>query len=154
MKKQIEVIIKKKRPGQNNQQIIQKVSRGYAFNYLIPNQIAEIATKGKIKHIQMLNSLSHQKENLIHKLDLKINNDIINIQMIHIRKKCGQNHQIFGSISEHDIQEIILSTTGRKIEKKQILIQTIKQLGTYKCYIMVNDNIKTPINIRILPSYI
>ena len=102
----------------------------------------------------MLNDLSNKKRNQINQKALKINDNILHTRIIHLRKKCGQNQQIFGSVSEQDIQEIILNTTGQKIEKKQILIETIKKIGTYVCYIIINDNIKTPIKIRILPSRI
>ena len=152
MKKYIEVIITKNRYSQNNEKTIKQVTRGYAFNYLIPNKIAEIATKGKIKHIQMLNNLAYKKKAQINLQDLKISNSILNARMIHLRKKCSQSQQIFGSVSEQDIQEIILHTIGQKIDKKQISIQTIKKIGTYICYIIINDNIKTAIKVRILPN--
>lgn len=152
MKKYIEVIITKNRYGQNSEKNIKKVTRGYAFNYLIPNRIAEIATKSKIKHIQMLNDLAYKKKAQINQQDLKISDSILQAQMIHLRKKCGQNQQIFGSVSEQDIQEIILNITGYKIDKKQISIETIKKIGTYICYIIINDNIKTSIKVRILPN--
>ena len=151
MKKYIEVIVKQEK---NNQKVVKRVTRGYAFNYLIPNHMAEVPTKGQLKHLQMLDSISKHKKDQTNKLDQQINNDIMKIQMIHIKKKCGNNGQIFGSILEQDIQEIIHNTIGKKIEKKQILIDNIKQLGTYMCYISVNEKIKNTIKLRILPSHI
>ena len=151
MKKYIDVLITN---NKNNKKTIQKVTKGYAFNYLIPNNIAEIATKGKIKHINMLNDLSNKKRNQRNQKALKINDNILHTRIIHLRKKCGQNQQIFGSVSEQEIQEYILNTTGEKIEKKQIFIETIKKIGSSICYIMINDDIKTPIKIRILPGRI
>ena len=146
MKKQIAVIFKQK--------AIKQVARGYAFNYLIPNKIAEIATKGKLKHVTMLSNLSDQKENRRQEINLKTKNDLAKIQTIHLRKKCGNNQQIFGSISEQDIQNIIFSTTGQSIEKRQIVLKNIKQIGTYLCSILIKDELETLIKIRIIPSYI
>ena len=154
MKKQIEVIIKEKDKNQNILQKIEKVSRGYALNYLIPNKIAEIATKGKIKHLKMLESSSYQKANRAHKIIQKISNDMTKVRIIHIRKKCGQHDQIFGSVSEQDIQTKIASITGQELDKKQVAINTIKQIGTYQCNVLINEFTQINIKIRILPSYI
>lgn len=149
MKKYIEVIKKHK----NNHQIIEKVVKGYAFNYLIPNGLANIATKGEIKHLKMLRKSSDQKNKKINILSSKINNELTQLKMIHFRKKCGKNYQIFGSLTENDIQEKILNLTGQKIEKKQILINNIKELGTYNCKITITEKTKVFINIRLLPYY-
>ena len=151
MKKYIEIIRKQTGNNQNRQYKIEKVARGYAFNYLIPNQLAEFTTKGKLKHINMLNSLSDKKKIQLNKQSQRVNNEIKNIRIIHIRKKCGNNHQFFGSISEQDIQNKISKLIGGKIQKKQIIIKPIKQLGTFTCNIIINEEIKTNIKLKILP---
>ena len=151
MKKYIEVIIKN---PSHNQSKIQKVARGYAFNYLIPNNLAEFTTKGKIKHLKMLHNVSSEKQTLINELNKKIYNEIIQIEMIHIRKKYGKNYQIFGSVSEQDIYNKICKILSQRISKQQILITSMKQLGTYIGYIVINENLKAPIKLRILPHYL
>lgn len=150
MKKYIEVIIK----DQNNQKKIEKVTKGYAFNYLFPKGLAENATKGKIKHVKMLNNLSNKKRDLINQQKETIKNEIIKIQMIHLRKKTGKDYQIFGSLSELEIKETIFEMIGRKIEKKQITVKTIKQIGKYESLIFLDEGIKTYLNVRILPYHI
>ncbi len=149
MKKYIEVI----RKNNNNNQITEKVAKGYAFNYLIPNGLANIATEGEIKHLKMLRKSSSQKKNKINILSSKINNELIKLKIIHFRKKCGKDYQIFGSLTENDIQEKIMNLTGKKIDKKQIFIKNIKELGTYNCQITITEDIKTFIKIRLLPYY-
>lgn len=149
MKKYIQVILKNSQPEK-----IKKVSRGYAFNYLIPKRIAEIATKNKIKRIHLQNNLSNQKKDKSQQKNIKINKIMNNIQIIHIRKKCGSNYQIFGSVTEQEIQELILKITKYKIDKKQIIIEQVKQIGVYLCEIIINETMKTTIKIRILPNNI
>ena len=149
MKKYIKIILNNSQPPK-----IEKVSRGYAFNYLIPKKIAEIATKNKIKQINLQNHLSNQKKNQFQQKNLKINEVIKKIKMIHIRKKCGSNYQIFGSVTEQEIQELISKIIKNKIDKKLIVIQQVKQLGSYLCNITLDEKIKTSIEIRIIPNNI
>jgi len=152
MKKRIEVIIKKKELYKNPAQRIQKVSPGYAFNYLIPNQIAEIATKGKIKHLNLLQKKVEIQDDAIQNNNLQIKLDLEKINFLSIRKKCSQNKQIFGSISEQEIINKIFNITGQNIDKKQIRIDSIKQIGKYICKIKIDENIMTEIEIHILPN--
>jgi large subunit ribosomal protein L9 len=144
MKKYIEVILSK-------QKKIQKVKRGYAFNYLIPNGLAELATEGKIKHLNMLNASSSKKKDKESQFNKKISNYILQIGTIHVKKKCGKNEYIFGSISEQDIQDYIFDKIGEKINKKQILLDPIKQIGIYDCHILINETTKTHLKLHILP---
>jgi len=152
MKKSIEVIIKKKDLNKNPIQRIKKVAPGYAFNYLIPNQIAEIATEGKIRHLHMVQNTLAKKDKQINKKNLKIKIDLERINFLSIRKKCSQNQQIFGSISEQDIINKIFNLTGQNIDKKQIKIDSIKQIGKYLCEIRIDEDINTNITMHVLPN--
>ena len=151
MKKYIEVIKKRGYTPSNKTQIIEKVTKGYAFNYLIPNGLARIVTKGELKHLKMLQESSSQKRNETDRLSLKTKKEIMQITTIHFKKKCGKNHQIFGSISESDIQDRIWHLTGQRIDKRQIIIDNIKQLGKYSCQIIITENMKASIKIRLIP---
>lgn len=153
MKKYIEVIRNNNNKYSNNKQITEKVARGYGLNYLIPNGLASIATKGKIKHLKMLRDCSSQQKNKINILSSKIRAELTQLKIVHFRKKCGKDYQIFGSVSENEIQRAILNLTGQKIEKRQILINSIKKLGTYTCQIIISEEVKTSMEIRLLPYY-
>ena len=154
MKKSIKVIIKKKNLNQDPTKAIKKVALGYAFNYLIPNQLAEIATQGKIKHLKMIQHTLSKEKKLIYNNNLKIKQDLEKINICHIRKTCSQNKQIFGSISEQDIAQKIFQVTGQKIEKKLITIKSIKQTGIYNCKISLDNNFTVNINLYILPNIV
>ena len=149
MKKYIKVILRNSHPPK-----ITKVSKGYALNYLIPKQMADIANKNRIEQVNLLSSLSAKKINRSRQKNLKINTIVNEIKIIHIRRKCGSNYQIFGSVNEQEIKELISKTIKYPIDKKHIIVKQIKQLGTYLCEIMINEKIKSSIRIRIIPNHI
>lgn len=153
MKKNIEIIIKEK---DRNHPIkrIQKVSAGYAFNYLIPNKKAEISTKGKIKHIHMLNNSLSKKKHQILRQNHQTRFELEKIRRIHIRKKHSPNKQIFGSITENDIINKLFKLTGNKLDKKQVIITSMKQINIHKCTIKLNDNSSFNIALCILPNIV
>ena len=155
MKKTVQIILKKDlhKLGHINQD--KKVAKGYAFNYLIPKGLAEIATKGKIKHINMLNQIKVNKTSQKYQANLTVQRLLTQIKKINIRKKIGQNNQIFGSINENDISTHIFKLTGQQINKRQIslTLSDIKSIGIIKVFIKI-DTINTSINLNILPIII
>lgn len=152
MKKNIEIIIKQKDSALGPINTTKSLALGYVFNYLIPNNIVEIASKGKIKHINMLNNIKSTQANINYNNNLKIKTNLEKIRKINMRKKLGQNQQIFGRVTESEVIECIFELTGKRLDKKQIKISNIKAIGTYDVNIKIQENIKAIVKLQILPS--
>jgi len=154
MTKNITVIVKKTHTNLGTKGDILKVSPGYAFNYLLPNNLVEIATKGKIKHFEMFKKIANQKQDILKANIIKIKNKIENIKKISIKKKIGKEQQIFGSINEKDIIQEILKQTGNKLEKKQIQIPEIKSIGIFDIKLKFIENESCFLKLQIIPENI
>lgn len=154
MKKSITVIIKENSKSQDPRAKVKKVSRGYAFNYLIPKQIAEVATHGKIKHLNMLQKIASNNRDLTYRQSISIKSRLDSAHAVHVRKKCSQEQLIFGSISEQDIANNIHKLTGQRIDKKQIIIANNKKLGKYAARVIIDDGIESVLSLRIIPKKI
>lgn len=154
MKKTINIIIKQKDSNLGPINSCKKVALGYAFNYLIPKELAEVATDGKVKHINMIHQKQVQKKNKIYSKNLIIKQYLEKTKKINIRKKIGQNQQIFGKITENEITESIFHITGQTINKKQIQIPQIKNVGIYNIKINIEDTIYVYVKLQILPRNI
>ena len=129
-----------------------KVSSGYARNYLIPTNQASIITNAKVKQIENLTKKHIQKEKekesqyLILKLTLEKINKFI------IRKISNVNGQIFGSVSEKDLCNVIFNYIASNIENNHILLPEIKFTGNYFAQIQFTNIIKVNIELQILPD--
>lgn len=154
MKKTINIIIKQQNSHLGPINSCKTVALGYAFNYLIPKKLAEIATDGKIKHISMIHQKQVQRKNEIYSKNLIIKKYLEKTKKINIRKKIGQNQQIFGKITENEISESIFYITGQTINKKQITLPQIKNIGIYNIAVNIEDTIYSYIKLQILPKNI
>ena len=154
MTKNITVIVKKSHPKIGNKGDIVKLSAGYIFNYLIPNNIVEIPSKGKIKHFQMFNKIAKIKQQNIINEAKNIRNKIESINKIYITKKTGDQQHIFGSVSEKEIINKIISHTKQKIEKKDVKIPEIKQIGIFNLTIKSLNNENYNLILQVIPSNI
>nr|YP_010903155.1 ribosomal protein L9 [Hypnea pseudomusciformis]WCH55209.1 ribosomal protein L9 [Hypnea pseudomusciformis]WCH56802.1 ribosomal protein L9 [Hypnea pseudomusciformis] len=152
MNKKITMILRDEK-DKNQQQIIQ-VTRGYAFNYLIPQGIAEIATPGKLKHINMLQEKQKQKIQINKEKANLTSKYLSTINKITITKKHGNKMQIFGQINEKDISNKIIEYTGYTLNKKQINIPNIKTIGKYQITIKLLKNLESYISLNVIPEII
>lgn len=152
MKKTVQVIIKAQGSYLGPINSIKSLALGYAFNYLIPNNMVDIASKGKIKHIKMLEKLKSKQAHITYENNLKIKSNLEKLNKINIRKKMGQNQQIFGRITEQEILEQIFKLTGEKLDKKQIKVPNIKEIGIYDISIKIEENLNTDIKLQVIPN--
>lgn len=152
MSKKIKIILNKTEEKIGIKGSIINVNSGYAFNYLLPQKIAELATPGKLKHLTMLKNIQQQQLEIS-----KINAKIIllnlkTITKISLKKKMGDNKKIFGRISKKEISSKVLKYTGYQLDKKQITISEIKQSGIYEANINVISDIENFLKIQIIPE--
>lgn len=151
MNRKIQVILKNN--GFNQEQVVKiiSVSPGHAFNYLIPNGMAEVATKNHIKHYTMFSEIKKRKQEAVSILNKKTQNRLENITKITVYKKIGSNQLIFGSIKEKDIIHWINKYTNLNIDKKQIKIDNLNKVSINHINIEFQQNIITNIKLCILP---
>lgn len=154
MRKKIQIILKKDYLNIGKKGKITNISPGYALNYLIPNDIAEIATKNKIKHIKMFDNIKITKTKANEVTAKNLQKYLNLIKKFSIKKKTGENNNIFGSINEKDISNIILNYTGITIDKKQIVVPTIKKIGVFNININILNEISSVITLNIIPENI
>nr|YP_009391525.1 ribosomal protein L9 [Platysiphonia delicata]ARW59669.1 ribosomal protein L9 [Platysiphonia delicata] len=153
MKKKIQVILSKDISDTIKKYETINVKKGYAFNYLIPNKLAQVATKKKIKHLKILQSIQKIKQEKEFYRLKKIKTVLENIQTIYINKKIGDNYTIFGSIVEKEITQKTTEYANINIEKKQIQMPIVKKIGIYDFNVNLYGpkNLSISINIIILP---
>lgn len=114
------------------------VKPGYARNFLIPNNLASLATPNKRKELKKQleektkeeQEIIKEAENLIEKL--KTTNLIIEV-------KTKFENKIFGSLNNKNISESLFKL-GIKIDKKHIKIlgNSIKKIGKYTAKIRLH----------------
>nr|YP_010199079.1 ribosomal protein L9 [Hydropuntia urvillei]UAD88528.1 ribosomal protein L9 [Hydropuntia urvillei] len=154
MKKKISVILKKNLVNLGSIGSIVQVNSGYAFNYLIPYDFAYLATVKKIKHHKMFLDLKQKKLDAVYNRLKLINQKLSKINKISIKKKVGNNNQIFGSVSDKDIILKLLYLTSEKLNKKHLSIPNVKTIGIYNVNVNIIDDSIITIKLQVLPLFI
>nr|YP_010873255.1 ribosomal protein L9 [Nemalion vermiculare]WGV34413.1 ribosomal protein L9 [Nemalion vermiculare] len=130
------------------------VAKGYARNYLLPKKIAEPLTKGRVKYMNEIKA----RRIAINKARIDearlIKKQLDSIGKFSIRRKVSGNDNIFGSVTDKDITNLIYNTSGLRIEKSQLQLPVIKNTGMYSLEVELMEDVKTKINLQILPEAI
>jgi large subunit ribosomal protein L9 len=107
---------------------IVKVADGYARNYLLPRKLALPATEANRKRIERERKLLEAREAEERQAAEAIASRITALELI-VPRKVGENDQLYGSVTNADIAEL-LAEKGFDIDRRKILLpDPIKTLG-------------------------
>jgi len=144
----MKIVLLKDLKGKGKKGDIIEVNNGYANNFLIPNGYALAGTATNLneaKQAQASNAYKAEQERL---KAVEIGEKIKNITVT-LPIKCGANGKTFGSVTNKEIAES-LTQLGYDIDKKKIMIDTIKQVGTYTATVKLHPTVSVKINISVI----
>lgn len=127
-----------------------EVKDGYARNYLLPKELAVVATARNLKESEKMRERKEQREareiEEANKLAQKINN----IKVV-LKVKSGENDRLFGAVTSKEIADDINKNHNLKIDKRKIeLKDNIKALGNYKIDVKLHSQVTAKISLEVI----
>ena len=128
-----------------------EASDGYARNYLFPRKLAEEATANAL-HVVNAKKENERKKKLAEleaaqKLAAELKD-----KEVTINAKAGDNGRLFGAITNKDVAEAINSEFNLSIDKKKVVVNTIKVAGTYEVEVKLYPEVSTKMKVNIVPK--
>jgi large subunit ribosomal protein L9 len=107
---------------------IVKVADGYARNFLLPRNLALPATEGNKKRVERERKLVEAREAEDRQAAEAIATRLTALELM-VARKVGENDQLYGSVTNADIAEL-LREKGFEVDRRKILLpDPIKSLG-------------------------
>lgn len=129
-----------------------EVSDGYGRNYLIPQGLAEEATKTRLKEIEEKSVKAEKKKNT-EKEQAEVLKSKLHGQRVKINVKTGSGDRLFGAVTAKEIAELLEKDFGVTIDKKKIEIgEPIKHLGNYPIKIKIFPSVHAEIKLVVTPE--
>lgn len=128
------------------------VARGYARNFLIPRQLAEAATPGKVEEIRKRDARrtlqearsAEQAEAIADKLRKTV---------LRFEVKAGPTGALFGSVTPSDIADEIWRTRKIRIDRRKIeLADPIKRIGNYAVPVHIFEEVNVELKTLVVPE--
>lgn len=127
---------------------IKEVKNGYATNFLIPQGLARLATKGVEKELSKIIKTEEKKKQAEQDQNKNIAKKLDNLK-IEMKVKADEKKTLFGSVGPKEIAKQ-LAERGYKVNEKYIkLDEPIKQLGFYEVQIEFAPDLSAKLGITI-----
>ena len=124
------------------------VKNGYARNYLIPQKKAMPATaEAKAQVEEKRRQLAQQGASRLSDAQARAESAVKSIALVRL---CGEEGQLYGSVSPIDIAEA-MSEAGTRIEKSEITQPdgAIKQTGTHQADVILHPEVRFTVQIVV-----
>lgn len=127
---------------------IVKVKAGYARNYLLPQGLASLATKGNVRQIEGEREALLKKA-AIEKATADAQKDQMGTIELAFERKAGEGGTLFGSVTTMDIASA-LQAKGYEIDRKKIVLRdAIKETGEYVAKIKLHREVTLDVPITV-----
>ena len=130
---------------------IVKVKAGYARNYLLPQGIASLATKGNVKQIEQERSalLKRAAED---RSTAEAQKEQMSTIELSFERKAGEGGTLFGSVTSMDIAEAI-QAKGYEIDRRKIILRdAIKETGEYTVNVKLHRDVILEVPVKVTPE--
>ena len=143
----MEIILKKDVANLGNADEIVNVKTGYAVNDLIPQGYAILATASAKKVLaETIRQRAHKEAKLI--ADAEALAAKLSEVSVQVSAKVSEAGKLFGAVTAAQVAEA-LAAKGIEVDKKNITLEAVKELGTYeasvKCYKSVKGSVKVEV---------
>lgn len=144
----MEVILKQDIKGLGYKYDVVTVKNGYGRNYLIPEGLANLASKSALKErAENVKQATFKQEKL--KNDAQAIADGLKELTLNLGAKVGENGRIFGAITTLQVADA-LKAKGFDVDRRKIEIKAdIKEVGTYTVEADLHREVKVEFSIVV-----
>jgi large subunit ribosomal protein L9 len=144
----MKVILTKDIPNLGKPGALVTVKPGYGRNYLLPRNLAVLATEKNLRRLE------HDKSGILARASKeKANMDAMakKLSAIEVKftRKTGAENKLFGSVTSKDIHEQ-LTAQGYQVERRQIhLPEPLKEVGTHEVEVKLHSEVSAKLKVTV-----
>lgn len=125
-------------------------SDGYARNFLFPRNLAQEATDSNLHVLNAKKDVERRKKTAEIEAAQKLADDLRD-KVVKMDAKAGDSGKLFGAITSKDIADKINEQFNVKVDKKKIVMDTIKIAGTYNIEVKLYPEVSTKMKVMVSP---
>ena len=146
----VKVILRSDVSGLGKRGDIVEVSKGYARNFLAPRGLAMAATEGAVDQAKAMRRARDIKDARDRESAEEVAKVLV-ARTIEVTARAGGGGRLFGSVTNAEIAEAVLSQTGIELDRKDLhLDEHIKELGTHQVTARLHADVQFPITVEVV----
>ncbi len=127
---------------------VKKVAAGYARNYLLPQGFAIPATSGAMSQADRIKEKATERRAALNE-ELSSVEEVLDGKTLTFPVKAGETGRLYGSVSNEDIIDAIQANFDIELEKRQVEMEPIRELGTHKVPIHLTMDLLPEITVIV-----
>ena len=128
------------------------VSRGYVRNFLVPRNLAEVATPSKMEEARREMEETEERERRLAERAGEIA-ETLNKSVITIEARTGEDERLFGSVTAANIADAIQKARDVRVDRRRIALdEPIKSLGTHQVPVQVHGDVQATVKVIVVPK--
>ena len=149
----MQVILKKDVQNVGEAGDVVNVKDGYARNFLIPKNFAEIATEGALKNREQNIARIKAKQEKLHQEALAKAAEIEKLGQIELSAKAGESGKLFGTITTKKLCEELKEKANIEVDRKTVSLNSpINKVGEFTMLIKLTSKVKTELKVIVTAS--
>lgn len=149
----MQVILKKDVQNLGEAGELVNVKDGYARNFLIPKNFAEIATEGALKNREQNLARIQAKQEKLHQEALAKASEIEKLGQIELSARAGESGKLFGTITTKKLCEELKEKANIEVDRKTVSLNApINKIGEFTMLIKLTSKVKTELKVVVTAS--
>jgi large subunit ribosomal protein L9 len=131
---------------------IVEVKDGYGRNYLVPQGLAILATRGAEKQVATIRRAREVREvrDLGHAKEIQA--QLSGLQVT-LPARSGDGGRLFGSVTTADVVEAVAKAGGPKLDRRLVTLSApIKAVGTHTATVKVHPEVEAQLSLQVVAS--
>lgn len=126
------------------------VKDGYGRNYLVPNGLAMMASKGALKQAEQMRKSREEAEAKV-RAEAESRVAALEASPIYISARAGEEGKLFGSVTSSDVARAVEEQLDQALDRHDIrLEEPIRSLGTHPVTVHLHEDVNATITVEVL----
>ena len=131
---------------------VKDVKRGFARNYLIPQQLATPATRDSLQQVVRLKK-DADATRLKRMTDMRALGEELDGAQVNVEMRAGTGGRLYGSVTNAIVAEKLSEKVEREIDRRTISIpDSIREVGSYELRVRLHQEVEATIALLVYPA--
>ncbi|MCA9972687.1 MAG: 50S ribosomal protein L9 [Anaerolineales bacterium] len=130
---------------------VHEVKPGYGRNYLIPRNLAVMATKGALKQAE-----SWRRKAEARRAELRAEYQALAARIVEatltFKARASESGRLYGSVTTNQIVDELNALLGTDIDRRKVTGDPLRQLGTHKVAVRLSGEFAPEVTVVIEPE--
>ena len=149
MAKRIQVVLTQSIATLGKDGDVVDVLPGYARNFLLPFGKAVNVTPSVLKQIERKRAKEKIAAEKLKQEAINLKTALTTIGRFIIKKQVGEDGVLFGTVTNGDVAEAIQSATKKDIDRRDITVPDIHNLGSFVAKIKLHQEVSAEVKIEV-----